>query len=252
MDVCYNDTGDNMKQKGFTLVELLAVIVILAIIALITIPIVLKTINNSQKESEKQSIAGYARAIEDDIANYMMINPGNKYEDYTPTKDFDYKGNKVFCDSRIVSSIGKLTLNNCYVSDKELTSEEIKKKNIRFYKYENGKVELINLSQNNNSTNTNETNTTSPTYTEYKIGDEITIAGEQYYVISDSGIEQDYVTALKAKALLYSEVSPYLDSTEVFKEVSRQNENNQSWNGIFFDFCRITSEKEEMIINSED
>ena len=42
-----------MKKKGFTLVELLAVIVILGIIMSITTPIIIKVINDSKKETYK-------------------------------------------------------------------------------------------------------------------------------------------------------------------------------------------------------
>ena len=37
-----------MKNKGYTLVELLAVIVVLSVIILITVPTVLKTINKTR------------------------------------------------------------------------------------------------------------------------------------------------------------------------------------------------------------
>ena len=40
-----------MKNKGFTMIELLAVIVILAIIALIATPVVIKTINNAREKA---------------------------------------------------------------------------------------------------------------------------------------------------------------------------------------------------------
>ena len=43
-----------MKRKGFTLVELLAVIVILAVIALIATPAVLNIIEDSKKVQQKQ------------------------------------------------------------------------------------------------------------------------------------------------------------------------------------------------------
>lgn len=55
------------KRSGFTLVELLAVIVILAIIALIATPIILNIINDTKKSSIKQSAIGYVDAVEKTI-----------------------------------------------------------------------------------------------------------------------------------------------------------------------------------------
>ena len=53
-----------MKNKAFTLIELLAVIVILAIIALIATPIILNIINNARDESNKRSAELYLTAAE--------------------------------------------------------------------------------------------------------------------------------------------------------------------------------------------
>ena len=50
------------KKKGFTLVELLAVIVVLAIIALITVPTILGVIEKSRKAAYKDSIYGIIEA----------------------------------------------------------------------------------------------------------------------------------------------------------------------------------------------
>ena len=57
-----------MKKKGFTLVELLAVIVILAIIALIATPIILNVIGDAKKGAAIQSLNGYIDAAEKAIA----------------------------------------------------------------------------------------------------------------------------------------------------------------------------------------
>lgn len=53
-----------MKREGFTLIELLAVLVILAVIALITIPILFFVIENSRKNTVKESVNSYIRAVE--------------------------------------------------------------------------------------------------------------------------------------------------------------------------------------------
>ena len=47
------------KKNAFTLIELLAIIVILAIIALITVPIILNIIENSRKGAAQDSAYGY-------------------------------------------------------------------------------------------------------------------------------------------------------------------------------------------------
>ena len=51
-------------KKGFTLVELLAVIVILAIVSLITVPVINNTINSSKNETYEMSVKNYAKSVE--------------------------------------------------------------------------------------------------------------------------------------------------------------------------------------------
>ena len=52
------------KNKGFTLVELLAVIVILALIALIATPIILNVISDAKKQAALESFIGYIDGAE--------------------------------------------------------------------------------------------------------------------------------------------------------------------------------------------
>ena len=52
------------EEKGFTLVELLAVIVILAVIALIAVPTILGVIDKAKKESFKRTLEGILKAAE--------------------------------------------------------------------------------------------------------------------------------------------------------------------------------------------
>lgn len=69
-----------MKKKGFTLVELLAVIVVLAVIALIATPMILGVIDNAKKGAARNSALGYIDAVE----KYMTMNRVNKTK-YTLT-----------------------------------------------------------------------------------------------------------------------------------------------------------------------
>ena len=57
-----------MKKKGFTLIELAAVIMILGIIMLIAVPIVLNTIENSKKGAAERSAESYLHTVEVTVA----------------------------------------------------------------------------------------------------------------------------------------------------------------------------------------
>ena len=75
------------NKKGFTLVELLAVIVILVIIALIATPIILNVINDAKKQAAKDSVYGYIDAIEKAI---VMDQFDNKSKLPVPDSDGCY------------------------------------------------------------------------------------------------------------------------------------------------------------------
>ena len=58
-----------MKEKGFTLLELLAVIVILSVITLITVPMVMNVIEESKKKALVSSVQGIL-----DSTNYFTMS----------------------------------------------------------------------------------------------------------------------------------------------------------------------------------
>lgn len=70
-----------MKRNGFTLVELLAVIVILAVIALIATPTILGVIEKTKKGAAEQSALGYIDAIEKQVAMNEVYSNQIKIED---------------------------------------------------------------------------------------------------------------------------------------------------------------------------
>ena len=74
------------KNKGFTLVELLAVIVILALIALIATPIILNIIKDAKRSAAKDSAYGYIDAVEKYIV-LAKTQTGDYKLELVPTED---------------------------------------------------------------------------------------------------------------------------------------------------------------------
>ena len=64
----------NKKKKAFTLIELLAVIVILAIISLIVTVSIGRLIDNARKETYKESVRGIIRSAELYMGKYVLAN----------------------------------------------------------------------------------------------------------------------------------------------------------------------------------
>lgn len=114
-------------KKGFTLVELLAVIVILAIIALIATPIILNIIKDSKEEANQRSVEMYAEALKEAITQYQLDGKklevdslevieesnGRKFEN-TNFK-VEYEGN-VICEIIEIYEDGNIYLDKCEVN----------------------------------------------------------------------------------------------------------------------------------------
>lgn len=74
-----------LNKKGFTLVELLAVIVILAIIMLIATPSILNIIGDARKGAARSSAMGYINAIEKEAMAREVTENSDKLMNATIT-----------------------------------------------------------------------------------------------------------------------------------------------------------------------
>jgi len=174
------------KKNAFTLIELVAVLVIMAIIALIVTPLVMSIIRKTRVSADKRSIDAYGRSIELAIAGYLMDT--GSFPTSMEQLTIEYSGDEVVCSTTRLNPDSSVYLEGCTVDGRSVNG------------YTYGKYEP-------------------PTYATYEIGDEITYNGVNYYVIKDSDTTEDSVTLLKAEPITSVEISPYLTSTEVASKV---------------------------------
>ena len=79
-------------KKGFTLVELIAVIVILSIIALISTPTVLSVIEETKINNYRNSMYGLLRAVEEDHTASGVMTTEYIIVDGVVEPDIDFTG----------------------------------------------------------------------------------------------------------------------------------------------------------------
>lgn len=105
-----------MKKKGFTLIELIAVIILLAVIALIVYPSVVGFAKNAKEKAYEQQIATFISSAKRYTTEY------NEVLDSTPVKitidELIKKGYiKKTKDGKIYSPIDNTEMNGCIVID---------------------------------------------------------------------------------------------------------------------------------------
>ena len=137
-------------KKGFTLVELLAVIVILAIISIIAIPIVIDMINNSKEKSNKEGLNLYIDTVSKRIANNNLdilydpdISTTQSAGDLLCLKDDE----ELYVDEEKTNKILEIKMNGkkpsegtLYFTDGKITTGENIKYNDLYYTITNGTV----------------------------------------------------------------------------------------------------------------
>ena len=167
-----------MKKKAFTLIELIAVLVILAILALIVTPLVMSIIRKARISADKRSIDAYGRSIELAIAGYLMDT--GSFPTSIEQLTIEYSGDEVVCSTTQLNGDSSVYLTGCIVGGRSVD-----------YSYGTDKTPPA------------------PTYTAYSVGDTVTYNSINYYVIKDSGTSESTVTLLKAEPLTVAEVNEY-------------------------------------------
>ena len=154
-----------MKKKAFTLIELIAVLVIMAILALIVTPLVMNIIRKARIAADKRSIDAYGRSIELAIANYLLDNGDfpTSINDLT----IEYSGDEVVCSLTQLNDDSSVYLTGCTVGG-------------RLVDYEYG----------------SDKTPSAPTYESYEVGDQVRYNNEDYYVINTSSENENYVTVI--------------------------------------------------------
>lgn len=110
------------NNKAFTLVELIAVLVILSIIVLISVPLIITIKNKAKLNAYKRSIDAYGKAIEIEIAS-NLIDKGTIPTDLSTLK-IEYTGYKVSCNVMQIKENGGIYLSECTVNGKEIKDKK--------------------------------------------------------------------------------------------------------------------------------
>lgn len=121
-----------LNKKGFTLVELLAVIVVLSIIALIGYTAIGNVIDNSHDSADKLSVGEFAKSISQAVLTNQIDSKRGiaavtvaAAVDSSTLKDLEgnliYNGDVVKCTSATYDTAGKVTLGGCKVAGRTKT-----------------------------------------------------------------------------------------------------------------------------------
>ena len=98
-----------MKKKGFTLIELLAVIVVLAVVALISMPLVLNTIDKAKKGAAIESANGVISAAENKYMSSMITGDKDTRFDFPSDTKLSIKGTKPTSGTVVVDKNGNVS-----------------------------------------------------------------------------------------------------------------------------------------------
>ena len=101
-----------VKSKGFTLIELISVIILMGVIALITVPIIKDTIESAREKNFKNSALGLIEAANEYYLNSKLTG------DYFEEIEFKVNNGKMISGNKELSFNGKVPVGDSYVKIK--------------------------------------------------------------------------------------------------------------------------------------
>ena len=108
----------NSRKKAFTLIELIAVLVILAILALIVTPLVMNIIRKAKVSADRRSVDAYGRSVELAIATHLLDT--GTFPTDLKNLNVEYTGKTVSCNVMQMKENGGIYLSKCTVGTKEI------------------------------------------------------------------------------------------------------------------------------------
>ena len=105
-----------LKKKGFTLIEMIITLLILAIIIMIAVPIILNIKNKAKNNAYKRSIDSYGKSLEVALGNYLIDH--GAFPDNLQLLKNDYNGYNVNCNIMRIKENASIYLSECTVNNK--------------------------------------------------------------------------------------------------------------------------------------
>ena len=105
-------------KKAFTLIELIATIVILGVVTSIVSILIMNVIRNVKESARKRSIDNYGRIIETSMAEYQ--SQYLKYPDSIDQLEIEYVGSVIECETRRINPDKTIYLSECKANGKKV------------------------------------------------------------------------------------------------------------------------------------
>ena len=181
----------NRNRKGFTLIEMIVVLIIVAVVSLIAIPSVLQINDKVKVEANKRSVDAYGKALE--LANIEYKLDHGYYSYDIDELNVKYNGSKVKCDEVVINNDGTVYLKKCKIDD------EYVEDNYNHYKYyQYGRKKIY-----------------------YHIGDVVYYNNMKFYVMRNAYRSDKYLTLIKGDAVLYDDLISITQGTELYDFVKK-------------------------------
>ena len=206
-----------LKKKGFTLIEVIAVLVILSMIFLIVTPLVMSIIKKAKDSADKRSIDVYGKTVEIAAVAYMLDDTEfpTSFDDLI----IEYTGSKVECAVNIVNYDGRVFLDKCAVNGRLIKDSKFSS---GYYQYgrDTGNymftlyksiTEVVNNSSNGSAGNVivNNGSNGSTTGNNINISGTVTYNGNTYYRLTNINVNAGYAALTPQSPLSYEDMVKY-------------------------------------------